>query len=171
MTPRPAFDDSGLRAARARGFTLIELAVIVAIMGILLSLAAPSFSELVAAQRIRLTASDLYSSLIMARSEAMKRNVSATVTATGGDWQNGWTAQASGTTLQTQAAPSGGTTVSGSVATVTYAYTGRPLAASVGAAFTVASTGSSAPARCITLSLSGMPQLKTDTDGDPSNGC
>lgn len=132
--------------------------------------AAPSFRDIVQGQRVRTTASDLYASLLMARSEAMKRNVTATVSATGGDWQNGWTVQASGTTVQTQSAPAN-VVVAGTATTISYAYTGRPLAASVGASFTVSATGTSAQARCITMALSGMPQIKVDTDGDPSNGC
>lgn len=158
------------RVARTSGgFTLVEAMIAIVVLAILASLAAPSFKELLAAQRIRLTASDLYSSLLMARSEAMKRNVTATVTATGGDWQNGWTVAASGTTLQTQAVPAN-VTVTGDVTPLSYAYTGRPLAG-VGATFKIYESGATAAARCISLSLSGMPQLKVDTDGDPSNGC
>lgn len=157
-------------ARSAGGFTLLEAMIAIAVLAILASLAAPSFKELLAAQRIRLTASDLYSSLLMARSEAMKRNVTATVTATSSNWQNGWTVAASGITLQTQSAPTN-ITITGSVTPLSYAYTGRPLAASIGATFTIYESGSTAAARCLTLSLSGMPQLKVDTDGDPSNGC
>lgn len=153
-----------------RGFTLAELAVVVAVLGILLAIAAPSFTDLILGQRIRTTTSDLYAALVLGRSEAMKRNVTATVTATGGDWQNGWTVQVSGTTVLTQSAPVS-VTVGGTVTPISFAYTGRPLPASAGASFTVSATGTSAQPRCVTLSLSGMPQLKTDTDGDASNGC
>lgn len=153
------------------GFTLVEAMIAIAVLAILASLAAPSFKELLAAQRIRLTASDLYSSLLMARSEAMKRNVTVTVTATGGDWQNGWTVTYSSPTitLQTHSAPAN-VTVTGDVTPLSYAYTGRPLAG-VGATFKIYESGATAAARCLSLSLSGMPQLKVDTDGDPSNGC
>lgn len=156
-------------ARSAGGFTLLEAMIAIAVLAILASLAAPSFKELLAAQRIRLTASDLYSSLLMARSEAMKRNVTAKVEATGGDWQNGWTVKASGITLQTQSAPAN-VTVTGTVNPVSYLYTGRRQAG-LDPTFTIYESGATAAARCISLSLSGLPQLKVDTDGDPSNGC
>lgn len=152
-----------------RGFTLVELMITIVVFAILLAVAMPSFRDLIQGQRIRLTTSDLYASLVMARSEAIKRNVTATVTATGGNWQNGWTVQASGTTIQTQDAPSS-VTVTGPVDPVSYAYTGR-IFATLPPTFTISATGTNSQARCITIGLSGIPQIKVDTDGDAANGC
>lgn len=55
------------------GFTLIELMVTIAIAAILAAIAAPSFSELIKSDRITAQANDLYSQLLFARSEAIKR--------------------------------------------------------------------------------------------------
>jgi type IV fimbrial biogenesis protein FimT len=58
----------------ARGFTLIEMSVTVALVAILSSLAAPSFREMIAAQRAKAALTALNGSLWLARSEAIKRN-------------------------------------------------------------------------------------------------
>lgn len=82
----------------ARGFTLIELMVTIAIAAILAGLAVPSFQDLIASNRLKSHASSLLSSLLLARGEAIKRNSrvvlcksadGSTCTATGG-WQQGW---------------------------------------------------------------------------------
>ena len=57
-----------------RGFTAIELMITVAIVAILSALAAPSFRQLIATQRIKSVASALRETLWVARSEALKRN-------------------------------------------------------------------------------------------------
>jgi type IV fimbrial biogenesis protein FimT len=64
------------------GFTLVELLVTITIAGILLTLAIPSFSNLMAATRAKTTASDFYIAIAKARSEAIKRNQSITITLT-----------------------------------------------------------------------------------------
>lgn len=62
------------RRIRQGGFTAIELMITVAIVAILAALAAPSFRQLIATQRIKSVASALTESLWVARSEALKRN-------------------------------------------------------------------------------------------------
>lgn len=78
------------RISLVRGFTLVELMIVVVILAILSSLAAPAFSELIASQRVRAGASGLYESLILARSEAIKRNASVSLTPTSGNLGSGW---------------------------------------------------------------------------------
>ena len=84
----------GLRGC-LRGFSLLELMVVVAIVAILAGLAAPSFVELLRNNRLASASSALQVSLNLARSEAVKRGADArvTVVANGvaGNWPNGWT--------------------------------------------------------------------------------
>lgn len=56
------------------GFSLIELMIAMAIFGMLLALAAPSYSIWISNSRIRTTAESIQSGLQMARSEAVRRN-------------------------------------------------------------------------------------------------
>jgi type IV fimbrial biogenesis protein FimT len=80
------------------GFSLVELMVVVAMAAILLTLAAPAFSGLVTSIRLSTGINALFSSLILARSEAIKHNSRAVVCksasglacTTSGGWDQGW---------------------------------------------------------------------------------
>lgn len=86
------------RRDAARGFSLIELLVTIAIAAIIAGVAAPSFSKMVNANRIQTAASALQSDMMYARTEAVKRGLpvsicpstdQATCTTTNA-WANGW---------------------------------------------------------------------------------
>lgn len=81
-----------LRGGRsARGFTLVEMMTVVSILAVLLGIVAPSFSGFLAAQQAKALTYDLTSDLMLARNEALKRNVSVSVTRAGSGWEQGWT--------------------------------------------------------------------------------
>lgn len=67
-------------ALSSRGFTLVELLVVVAMLAILLTLAAPSFTAFFAKKRIEGVAANLLTDLELARSEAVARNALVQVT-------------------------------------------------------------------------------------------
>lgn len=84
--------------SRARGFTIVELMVTIGIAAVLAGLAAPSFKQVTASNRLKTHTSALHTSLLMARSEAIKRHARVVMCkssdgatcVTAGDWQQGW---------------------------------------------------------------------------------
>src|SRR5207245_7912097 len=82
--------NAGPAPRSARGFTMMELVVTVSLAAILATIAAPSFNGMIASQRARTFAADLYVTLAKARSEALTLNQNATLQANPGEWQNGW---------------------------------------------------------------------------------
>jgi len=58
---------------KKRGFTLVELLITVVVIAILVALATPSFRGLMDRNAVTATANDLLSSILLARSEAIKR--------------------------------------------------------------------------------------------------
>lgn len=70
--------EPSLRRAVLRGFSLVELMVTLVVAAIMLSLAAPGMSQLIAKNRITTQASDMVANLALARSEAVKRGLSTT---------------------------------------------------------------------------------------------
>ncbi len=57
-----------------KGFSLVELMIVIAIVAIFMTLAAPSFQEVLNGMRVRSTAEAFNQGLQLARSEAIKRN-------------------------------------------------------------------------------------------------
>ena len=70
--------------ARARGFTLIELMVALAVVAILATLAVPTYAEFTARQRLAAAAQQLTLELNQARQDAVGRGVPMHVTLRGG---------------------------------------------------------------------------------------
>lgn len=156
-------------SARSQGFSIIELMVVVAIVGIFVAIGAPGLRDFVVSNRVKTAASDLHITLLFARTEAIKRNAGVSVVPVNtADWSQGWSVQVSGTTLQAQD-PYSSVTFTGPAANVTYLGTGR-LASAV--SFTIYSAEyTQIAARCVSIDPSGRPNVRADSDHDASNGC
>jgi type IV fimbrial biogenesis protein FimT len=68
-----------LFASLQSGFTLVELLVTISLLAILTTLALPSFTQTVASTRLTSTTNDLYTSLVQARSNAVRLGTRTTV--------------------------------------------------------------------------------------------
>jgi type IV fimbrial biogenesis protein FimT len=147
---------------RARGFTTTELMIVLAILGILTAMAAPSMATLMRTQRLRTASFDLMAGLQLARSEAIKRNSAVTITPVGGNWAGGWVStDANNNVVQRQdpVASCSACTFTGPD-TVVYTASGR-LSAGSAPQFAITSTELDASKhRCINLDLSGRPVSK-----------
>jgi type IV fimbrial biogenesis protein FimT len=89
-----------VHAKNVRGFTLVELMVVIAIVAILAAMAAPSYRDMIDRSRVRGAADDVLSVLSNARAGAVKSGLDTAVTATpGANWCVGATSAT---------APSGG---------------------------------------------------------------
>lgn len=76
-----------------RGFTLIELMIVLVIAVILLAIGVPSFRTLIQNQRLTTTVNDFSAAIRLTRSEALQRGVQVAMVpadATGTDWTQGW---------------------------------------------------------------------------------
>src|SRR6266567_7593639 len=131
-------------AARASGFTLVELLTVVVVLVVLTLIAAPSFNELTRSQRVQIAATDLFTSLLRARSEAIKQNTDVTLSAAGA-WTTGWAVAAGGTNIDTHAATNDISISDPGV--VTYRSSGR-VAGTTKPKFSVSATQTAAK-RCV----------------------
>jgi type IV fimbrial biogenesis protein FimT len=151
-----------LTRRRHRGFTLVELAVVLTIVAVSATLAAPSFAQMIANYKVRAAADGILGALNFARTEALRRNTPvAFQLAPGG---SGWTVSqvATSTTLQSRSAgdlPSI-TVASGSAATsVTFLASGLIQSGSQLSRLTVTSTVNAADTRRIDVYGGGLIRM------------
>ncbi len=140
-----------------RGFSLVEIVTVLAVVGVLAAMAMPSFRGLLADARIRSVASELHASLLLARSEAAKTNARVLVVAAESGWEGGWTVRnAQGTVLfsgkpQTQVSVRGGPPV------MTYLPSGRVLGPAP--SFQLAGSTGLGQVRCVSAEVSGHASI------------
>lgn len=126
------------------GFTLVEMMVTVAILGILLAVGVPSYQNFILNSRMTTQANDFLTTLNYTRSEAVKRNTRVTmckssngttcevtaITAATASWKTGWIIFGDGNTagildgddtiLRVQGALSGGGDLLGNANVINY---------------------------------------------------
>jgi type IV fimbrial biogenesis protein FimT len=151
----------------SRGFTLPELLIVITILVVLMGAGLPSFGEFVRNQRVKTASFDLFSTLVLARNEAITRNAAVTITPTGGAWAKGWTVNYTDSggnvvPLRTQDAVSN-VSISGP-STVEYRGSGRLATATLllmqPVRLELSASGATVVTRCITIDPSGRPHTK-----------
>lgn len=150
---------------RQAGFSLVELMVTIAVLGIILGIAAPSFQDWITKLQIRNAAEAVLHGLQLARTEAIKRNGSVTMTLTGG---TGWSIiDSGGATIQARPNGEGSksafiTVTSPSSAlpfSVTFSGLGRVTAPATGVTLSIVGTSGSdctatGPTGCLVIQTS-----------------
>lgn len=157
---------------RSRGFTIIELMITIVILAILSSIAAPSFRQMIISSRVRSAASELYESVLQARSEAITRNAAIDVTPSGSGWVGGWTVQlqSDGTVLSTHPALTGVTVTANASGSLSFRLDGR-VSTNVRQIVLYSTEYSTIQARCVYVDAAGRPSVRIDTDSNAANGC
>ncbi len=168
----------------ARGFTLTELVIALVILGILVAMAVPAYTEFVRNSRRAGVLNEFVAALNLARSEAVKRGVPVAVCRTadgvgcGGSWTRGWLVFVN-LDDDSPAVVDAGEPVVRAYQVTNPAYTLTPNANftnfvaylpsgssnNIGR-FTYCDARGVRSARAVIINLTGRPRLSQDSDGD-----
>ena len=153
---------------RASGFTVLEMMIVIAIIGIVSAIALPSFRYLTSTTKVKSASTELYLGLIRARNEAVKRNRLVSFEKTGATWAGGWRVIAdadqdgdfdSSDTVVAITGAQARVTISSDYDSIVFLTSGRTKD-NVEPAFGVTSEETASMQRCISADLTGKPFTK-----------
>lgn len=148
-------------ARRVRGFTLIEMIVVMALLAVITGIAAPGLAEFLAGQRVKAAAFDLTSDLLVARSEALKRGRAVTVAPIDGDWRAGWSASVGNEEFLRRNDAGQGLAFDDAPSQLVFTVTGRVASPAGGVRVTLRSDAAAeASTRCVELDLAGRARTQ-----------
>ena len=150
--------------SRATGFTAVEMIVTVSIIGILAAISAPGLRQLTLNQGVKSAAFDVFSAIVYARSEAIKRPGETVtlrpVSSSGGQWVNGfYVRDGAGDQLRNWNVASQITVTDKNTTPVTSISFGKDghLAVTPKIEINLASSVNGVSARCVQVDLTGRP--------------
>ncbi|TMG87507.1 MAG: prepilin-type N-terminal cleavage/methylation domain-containing protein [Betaproteobacteria bacterium] len=148
------------------GFTLVELLTVIVVLAVIAAIAMPSLEQALVNQRLRAAGTDLMSSLMLARSEAIKRrSVVEVAPLSGNDWRTGWRVinVKTGKQIDKKDALGRRVTVALAPAVIDYDRYGRMSVAGVTRVqFADSDPGNAAErSRCVTIDPGGLPRIAT----------
>jgi type IV fimbrial biogenesis protein FimT len=170
---------------RSRGFSLIELLVVMAIAAVLFGIGVPNMQQYVVSSKLSSASNEFFTALNVARSEAVRRGVQVTLVTNGApnsrDWTTGWTmfvdtdrdgALSAGEETIRVGGPLEGMTMFGSTnfgTSVSFDSTGRLT--SGGGSFVICHGAAlvvdgQARARALILNSAGRPRVGFDSNND-----
>ena len=162
---------------RARGLTLIELMVTLAVAIVLLAIGIPAFNSLTARDVSAATVNGLVTALQKARVEAISGGGGVSVTAVSGDWAEGWSTQAQdGTILRTFPKPRPQVAITGVAGGTVVQFGGlgqRTLpdpASTALVTFTVTAYADSSKTKCVRVTdviVTGVGQVRSENKACP----
>jgi type IV fimbrial biogenesis protein FimT len=148
---------------RRAGFTLIEMMVVVSVMAVMLTLAMPSLSALLEAQRLRSAAFDLVGDLTTARGEALNRRQSVSISpVSSGDWTSGWRVTEGDEVIRQRSPLGGSLSVSGAPGSIAYDPNGRLAAADGFIRIEIGSSALTDETRLRCISVDPLGRVRSD---------
>ena len=181
------------RRRPTRGFTLLELIVVLVIVAMVLAFALPSFRTLILNRRINGLTESLFNSLSYARNQALSNDEAVTVcpysapssTTCGTNWSAGWivvkqpssgTSSVVNTTTLSATGPTlKATTYGGTTSVTQITFNGRGLLNTAQVLLTACDSRGSTQARSILIYATGFVQTSstpgTAADGTTSLSC